>query len=283
MREKNKGDAPSVYEYKEFKDYFSAYLDWLKSQGSKYSLRWIAKRLDLKSHAYLIRIADGSKIPTAEFVGKLITFFELDAEESNYLRLLLAAQNAKTIDQKDFILSKTKNVHREVPATNLESKTFDMISNWYLVTLLELSMIDGFQDDPAWIAKRLRNAISEDLARKALEKLEEVELLKRDEDGKLRRNVSGLLVESRSPSQSIRNFHRQMLSLADKTLDDVPQNQRLFLSQTFRVAPERMAEAEELIVEFRRRFQVLMAGGEEKEVYHLAIQFFPLTSPVDPS
>lgn len=83
--------------------------------------------------------------------------------------------------------------------------------------------------------------------------------------------------------QSIRNFHRQMLSNAEKTLEAVPQTERLFMSQTFRFHPERLAEAEELITEFRRKFQVLLAKEDETEVYHLAIQFFPLTRPVSTS
>lgn len=273
-----KGKKPAVYDFKEFKDFFTAYTDWLKTQGSKYSLRWVAKRLGLKSHAHLVRVGDGTKLPNEEFLEKFAVLAELNSEDVNYLKLMIAAQAAKTLEQKDFIRSKTETLRRDEPAKSLETATFDLISDWYLVAVMELSMIDGFSDYPKWIAARLRNSISEEAARRALERLEEVQLLKRDESGSLRRNVSGMLVENKSPSQSIRNFHRQMLTKAEYAMDNLPPSERLLLSQTFRFDPKRLTEAEELIVEFRRRFQVLLAGGQEKEVYHLAIQFFPLTS-----
>jgi len=277
MHDQGMTTKPNVYDFHDFKTYFSAYLEWLKAQDAKYSLRWVAKRLDLKSHAYLLRIADGTKVPTDEFLIKLALLVELNVEEIHFLKLLTSAQNAKTIDQREFFLKKVDDLRQENPTITLTSTTFDLIHDWHLVAILALSMIDGFVGEPEWVAGRLNYAITFDTARLALEKLEAIQLFKRDADGRLVRNVESLLTQHNIPSHSIRSFHRQMLTFAETTLDGVDPSRRTFFSHTFGFNPSRMADAESLIVEFRRRFQTMLTQGDETEVYHLAIQFFPLT------
>ena len=68
-----------------------------------------------------------------------------------------------------------------------------------------------------------------------------------------------------------------MLDRAREALTDVPTTERLFFGQTLAFDRTRLAEAQSLIVEFRARFHKLMEGGKADGVYHLAVQFLPLT------
>lgn len=74
------------------------------------------------------------------------------------------------------------------------------------------------------------------------------------------------------------------LQLKSHTLDTVPLPQRLFFGYTMPIDSRRIDDAQNLLIEFRTRFVLLMGGGEPDTVNHLGIQHFPTTAlPSGPS
>lgn len=255
----------------------SSSLEWLKTANPKASLRWTAKRLGLKSHTFLLRLTSGEKVPTDELFTKLAALFTWSVDEYAYAKALLGLSVATKPDERDFFLRKLDDLRREVPGVLLQLDAFESIAHWYHLAVFELSGLATFCGDPEWIVERLGNAISVDLARESLDRLLRLGLLRKANDGRIERAVRAFTTINNVPSSAIRTFHSQMLDRAREAMEVVPVDKRCFFGHTMPIEQSKLAQAQELIIEFRARFDKLMESKEADSVYHLAIQLIPLT------
>ena len=157
--------------------------------------------------------------------------------------------------------------------------SFAIISEPYHYALLELLKTQNFKWDKKWIAQRLKLTTSE--VRFAIERLERVGLLGRDEQGNLFDTTKGFSTDIREglSSQAQRRFQERSLSQAIAAVQSVPAPLRDNTSMTMAVNAQDLPKAKQMIKEFRRRFCGQMeASLSPDEVYQLTISFIPLTS-----
>ena len=268
-------NKPSIYTFKDFATLFSAYVEWMKGINPKFSWRWLGKRLQLKSHTHIINFANGSKTPTDEMLLKISDLFGFTIDEYVYVKSLVGLQTARNDSERAFYQNKLAETKRSNPVPMLNIDSFASISQWYHLVIYEMVSMPSFQADPLWISARLKDAVSPELVRDALERLIRLGLLARQENGTITRTVDGFFTTHNIPSGAITLFHRQMLDLAAQTLDTIPVAKRLFFGYTMPIDSRRLDEAQNLIIEFRTRFALLMEGGEPDTVYHMGIQYFP--------
>ena len=159
----------------------------------------------------------------------------------------------------------------------LETDTFDAISNWYFFAIRELTQIKGFKEDYRWISERLGKKITPQEAKKAIETMVRLHLLKRSKEGSLEQTQEQVTTTVDISSEALKQFHHEMMTLADQSLRNVPVEKREMTSVTLNIDPQKMKKVKELIREFRIRFTDLMEENPGKETYQLNIQFFPLT------
>lgn len=273
----------AVYDFADFPSLLAGSLEWLKQANPKASLRWIAKRLGLKSHTFLLRLTRGDKVPSDELFAKFAALFGWSVDEYAYAKALLALSLATKPDERDFLLRKLDDLRREVPGVLLQLDAFESIAHWYHLAVFELSRVEGFSGNVEWIAQRLGNAVSPEVVRDSLDRLLRLGLLRDAGDGRIERAVSAFTTPNNVPSAAIRSFHSQMLDRAKDALDAVPLAQRYFFGHTMPVDRSKLALAQDLIIEFRARFHKLMESKNPDSVYHLAVQFIPLTAPDDPN
>lgn len=149
---------------------------------------------------------------------------------------------------------------------------------WLNVALLELIGQSPLDDEPDRIAERFRPDVSIDDIVATLAALETLGFISRDKAGLWRREVGNVSSSHNVAKEEIRGFHKQMLVRAAESIERDAVTERCILSQCLAIAPERLGEAEALLVEFRTRFsQTLRTNGGE--IFHLGLQLVPLTKP----
>ena len=79
------------------------------------------------------------------------------------------------------------------------------------------------------------------------------------------------------PSAAIRTFHKAMLDKAWDAIEGVSPAARDVSGVAVATSPERIAGAKVLIAKFRRQIFSYLEDCEPSVVYHLAVQFFPLS------
>lgn len=156
----------------------------------------------------------------------------------------------------------------------LEEDTFRLIADWYHYGILSLAKLKNNRGDADWIAKRL--GITPLEARSALLRLQRLGYIA-VENRKLVRKIKPLDTIPPISTQALRSHQKQVLELAQHSLENDPIEIRSHVSMTMAIDPARIPKAKLMIPEFRNRLSEFLEAGEPTEVYTVAIQLFPLS------
>nr|WP_295905876.1 DUF4423 domain-containing protein [uncultured Bdellovibrio sp.] len=157
----------------------------------------------------------------------------------------------------------------------LSETEFDVISDWFHYAILEMTHLDYFVSDPAWIAQRLKVSV-QDVA-EAIQKLLRMGLLSLDENARLRVNENCTTTTNPFTSAAFKKIQKQINQQAIEALDDIPFEKRSHSTITLCGDSERLEEAKKKIAAFRRELMVFLESGEKKDrVFQMSISLFPI-------
>lgn len=241
-------------------------------KNPSYSLRAFASKLGL-SPAAVSEILNGRRAVSEKTARRIADALILNPQE--LARIEASAAGIKSQKRT----ARRERVQGQRPSLELSMDNFQAISEWQHFAVMSLVETQGFKEDAAWVAKRL--GLTRTAAKDALERLERLGMLQRDEDGVLR--ATG--VNYRSPDEiaslALRKAHHANLELAKNSLEKDPLEKRDFTAVTMAIDPARLPEAKQRIREFRQEIEAFLEGGEKKEVYKFCMQLMPLTKEED--
>jgi len=159
---------------------------------------------------------------------------------------------------------------------NLRSviQTAEAIASWQHFAILAVLELKNFIPSDRSISERLNIPLP--IARECLERLERLELIKKERNSwsLTGRNMS---TPDQVPSGSLREGHRQNILKALDSLAEDSVEIRDISGITMAVSSARLEGARKMIQEFRRRLAAYMEGGKRDAVYRLNIQLIPLS------
>lgn len=227
------------------------------AKNPAFSLRAFANQLDI-SAATLSRIFNGERKISKRSAQKILSRIVSDnPERYSYL-----------VDEMDI----------KSEFTELDQEQIEVFSEWYYFAILSLAEIKGINLNAILISERLN--ISQRVAEHALKKLIQLGLLKKIENKVI---ITGkqLSTSDRVLNLSVRKMNRDSLELATKYLDNIHNLSTLDKSDysgvTMAIDPSKIDEANKKIKRFRRNLCKFLEDGEQKQVYRLGIQLFPLS------
>lgn len=152
-------------------------------------------------------------------------------------------------------------------------------SEWYHFAILELIKTVDFKPNTKWIAQRFDLNIKE--VEVAAERLIRLGLLKVSEDkwvdtfsDKYLNNFDG---ELSTPAH--REMQKRLLEKSIFSLENTEVQMRNHTGVTMAINKKDIAKAKKLIEEFEMKFMEIMEENPKpEEVYHLAVNFFPLSN-----
>lgn len=242
-------------------------LHQIRLRNNAYSLRAYARKLGL-SPAALSEILNGRRRVSQKIADRIANALLLNPEERQ--KFSIAASDLKSDKKK---LRKIPVESR--PKVELSMDYFQAVAEWQHFAILSLVETVDFQENAAWIAKRL--GISKSVASQALTRLERLEMIERTPDGKLKGTGLNYHSPDEIASIALRRAHANNLELAKNSLEKDPLEKRDFTAVTMAIDPARLPEAKQMIRQFRQEVEAFLEGGEKKEVYKFCMQLIPLT------
>lgn len=235
-------------------------------KNPQFSLRAFARMVDV-SPAVLSRILSGKRKLTFNLATRIADALVLGPVERDtlYSFFLGSSSVEKTEEEK---------VQKE-----LSVDCFNAMKEWYHYGITQLLYIDSFKEDSKWIAKML--SITELEAKMAIERLLRLEILDRDENGKLYRTATHLSTTTDIASAGIRHFQKQILEKSIESLEKDDVLERDITSITIAINEERLAEAKQEIKKFRLKMAEFLGTGEKTRVYNLGIHLIPLSKSIN--
>ncbi len=230
-----------VFGYLSYRTFLrDAYSD-LKSRQRGFSYRWFSRKAGLSSPNFLKLVIDGQRNLSPRSATAFATALGLSGNESAFFRELVDFEQADNSADKNRAWERlsTYQGHRRVRA--VERHEFEYLSRWWYPAIRELVACPGFREEPEWIARALRPAISPTQARSAIDLLLTLGFLERDADGVLRQREPLLSTGAEVRSLAVGNFHRQMMQRAAEAIEHIDRAERDITSLTVAVSREGFA------------------------------------------
>jgi len=271
---------PDIFSAQDFREYLREFYWFEKQNDAEFSYRMFSARAGFKSPNFLKLVIEAQRNLTLKSIRGIVTALGLSVEEAQFFRNLVLVNQAKTSAEKNQQIRELykSKVFRELYP--LKQAELDFYQNWYCVPIREMIASPAFREDPLWIARSLRGAITAEQAAGALQTLRVLGLVVRDESGRLRQNQKNLTTGNEVHSVAVADFHRQMLGLAANSIDQVKRYQRDISSSTVLISESTFHHLKELIQSFRKALLAEAESGVPKRdhaVYQIGLQLFPLT------
>ncbi len=251
-----------------------------RERNPSYSTASFARDLGI-SRSLLSRVLTGSRPITLKLALQISTALDLGEEKSNALVLSIIHNSSKSAKISKKIRAKFENNNTpQSPVslfTTVEIEQFKAMSSWYHLAILNMTVLDGFQNDPVWIAQQLGITTAEVID--AIERMIGVGLLTESENA-LKRTKAHFYVKTNRSEFAVRKFHTQMISKASEELkntSDADFQRRLINGITFTCGPEHIELIKEKINRLEDEILNVTSNGASTDVYQMNFQFFPLT------
>lgn len=229
-------------------------------RNPQFSLRAFARLVEV-SPAVLSRILNGKRKMTFALAVRIADALKMGPMERETLY--------------SFYLSETDRPRTDSAGKELTIDCFNAMKEWYHYGITQLLYVENFREDNKWIAKIL--GISELEAKLAIERLVRLEILDRDENGKLFRTATHLTTSTDVASSGIRHFQKQILEKSIESLERDPLMERDITSITIAINEDKIEEAKKEIKKFRMKMSEFLSEGSKTRVYNLGVHLIPLS------
>ncbi|MCK6546228.1 TIGR02147 family protein [Myxococcota bacterium] len=256
---------------------------YLKATRPQFSYRYFSRVAGFSSPNFLKLVAEGKRNLSPQSIAKFARGLGLDQREQETFETLVLLGQAETDAERNRYYARLRRRTSSSAAARLEDAQYKVYSLWYALPIREMLLLPDFQEDPAWIGRRLRPQVRPNEVKTALQLLEQVGLIVRDETGRLRPQSSKISTGPRVRSLAVRNYHRAMLEVASGTLDGVAVEDRDVTSLTLTLTRAQYEEVRARIERFRRELLDLAEDARpavddaSSEVFQVGFQLFPLT------
>jgi uncharacterized protein (TIGR02147 family) len=267
-----------LLEHVSYRSYLKALLAEKIQKNSAFSLRAMALQLGIQS-SQLSEVINGRANFSLTSAVKVSNKIGLKEEETDYFCLLVQLESENDPATRDILLQKVNRARaRQVqqPIQDLTVDQFKQISEWYHSAILELSDLTHFNFTPENIATTL--AITKLEASVAIERLERLELLIKNENGGWTRTPEDIRVNSPHQNTALKTFYKQMLTKASDALDAQTPSERLSGYETMTFSEDAIPEAREAYEKFfSEMIRISKKCKQKTAVYHVLVHCFNLT------
>lgn len=275
--------SPNLFDYFDYREYLQDYYLFHKKKNSAYSYRLFARKAKLGSPNYLKLVVDGKRRITDRTLYQFARGLGLNRDEEKYFRELVMYQEVSDPDSKEqHLRSLLKYQEKQRTPTLLKADRMKFLLDWHHGIIRELVSTKDFSEEPAWIARRLGNKITEAQAKESLELLSRLQIIRRGESGRLEQCEPLLTSSDEVPSHVLRSLHRTFLRKAINSIFAAPMERRELSGLVLSVPNNRLKEIKEEIKEFRKKLNRKYGlDREADEVYFVGLYMFPVTQKGD--
>lgn len=268
---------PDLLQYSNYRTYLADYYEFKKSESPIFSHRFFAKKAGISSPNYLKLVMDGKRNLTKKSLVKFAGALGLKGARAEFFENLVFFNQASTHAERNAYYGNILRTRAKSGMRKLEDAQFQLFSDWRHIAVRELAATKGFRPDARWVAKRLGNGVTEKESEESLKLLAVLGLLKKTANGYMQNDVN-ITTSDEVKSLLVKNYHRQMIGMAARSLDSVPAAQRDISSITIPIHPKDFAKVKEQIRLMRKELLNLSAEpGTGEDVVQVNIQLFPLT------
>lgn len=268
----------NVYDFCDPVSMLEVFFKSAKEANPELSVRQWASAIGFQSSDALLKILARKKDITPVLVEEISKALNFDSTESNFYGFMVKYSQAKNLREKNLY----EVVMRELAGprgSRIEINDEDLFSHWANLAILSFCNLKT-----ACTRQNLKSFFIEDVSQElidqSLDKLLHLGLLTEDSDGKLHRLYNHESSRNDQPMQSVRSYYRQVFDIGKNRID-FPVDEREFQTSLLAIKKDQLPVIKDLIRSFKAKLAGLSQAKEGEQVYHLNIQFFPMSKLVN--
>jgi uncharacterized protein (TIGR02147 family) len=273
---------PNIYLFLDYRKYLCYYYMAAKKADKKFTYRYFSEKSGVKAPNFLQWLIEGKRNLAIETIPRVAAALTLSSNEEKYFHALVLFSQAKTLDEKNRLFSRLKELRRPTNDTLLDEKKIEHFSAWHNEAIRELLKFYRFDPNEKYafrrLGKQLCPAISEKQARRAVRQMLELGLIIKEADGSIRQADQFISTGDEVNSFLVRKFHQSMIKLAGEAQDRFPKERRDISGLTMSISDNCFSIIKQEIQLFRKRImELIRQDSDPSNVYNLNFLFFPLT------
>lgn len=274
-------DGPDIYGYLDYRRFLRDWFEAKKTANPRFSHRVFARMAGVASPSLLLAVMEGKRNLTPVTIEGFCSALSLSAETMDFFEALVALDQAESHDERNKAWERVRAVRRFREARRLAGEGVEYLSCWYYPAIRELASCDDFRADPDWIATRLRPRVTPAQARKALEVLQTLGLLRPDKSGHLVAADASIVTPHEVAGLAAVNYHLGMIERARDALTTVPADERHYCAVTVAIPMSLVPRLKRELDAFQERLLDLCDASVDprERVYQLNLQLLPLSAP----
>jgi uncharacterized protein (TIGR02147 family) len=268
----------NIFEYIDYRRYLRDAYEERRRENPKFSYRFIAGKVGFSSPGFFANVLSGKKDISLKLVLKFAELFKLGRKEREYFETLVLFNKAAGASEKKEYLDRLLQL-RGGKVKKVEAHQWEYFEKWHHAVVRELIALKPFRGDFKALAAMVNPPISAAEARKSVELLERLELIRKGLDGTYERTDAAISAGDDISKALIGAFQVQAMDLAKHALDHLPSGTRNFSTLTMSISgPTYLAMLEELRAFRRRLLEMAQASEQVDRVYQMNFHVFPLTA-----
>jgi uncharacterized protein (TIGR02147 family) len=274
----------NIFEYIDYRRYLRDAYEERRKENPKFSYRFIAGKVGFSSPGFFANVLSGKKDISLKLVLKFAELFKLGRKEKEYFETLVLFNKATGASEKKEYLDRLLQL-RGGKVKKVEAHQWEYFEKWQHAVVRELIALKPFRGDFKALAAMVNPPITAAEARKSVELLERLELIRKGMDGAYERTDAAISAGDAISKTLLGAFQLQAMDLAKHAMENLPSGTRNFSTLTMSVSgPTYLAMLEELRAFRRRLLEMAEASEQSDRVYHMNFHVFPLsTLPTAPS
>lgn len=249
-----------------------------KAKGAGFSHRSLCRRLGLASPNFILMVMQGKRNLTRPLAFRISGEADHDEKETEYFACMVDFARAKTTLEKDRGFKRLIALRKTMDVEKIEESQYEYFSNWFNLVVRELVTYPDFKGDYNWLAKKVRPRITPRQAKRSVELLLRLGLIKKNGKG-FDRSSALISTGPQVSSFAVAGFHRTMAQQAAEALDSVPKNERDISSCTVNISQKGFEQVKEAIAECGKKIMAIAGADTPADrVYQVNFHLFPISS-----
>lgn len=273
----------NIFNFTDYRKYLSEYYIARKKAKPSFSYQFIANKAGFKDRGFLHSVIGGKKNLSKPSIIKISRAIGHNKNESDYFENLVFLNQAIDLQERNYFYEKLASIRSNQgnlsKIQQLRKDQFELYSKWYHGAIRSIIDMYPFKDDYKWLAKKVFPSITPKQAKKSIQLLEQLGLIKRNKDRTFQVTNKNITTGDEVTNLALQNYHKATAELAADSISQLPKDKRNISGLTIGISQETYEQICTQIKEFRAKIvKIVDMDNKSDMVYRLTFQLFPLSS-----
>jgi uncharacterized protein (TIGR02147 family) len=266
----------NILKYSNYRSFLKSFIRYSIRLNPQLSQRCIALNAGIDPSLFN-KIIAGTRNLSFEHALRLARHMKLTKPQRDYFELLIRHNHAKSHAERAMYHDKIFNAKRRT-ITKLKKSQSAFYTKWYISVVREIVNGIGFKNDFTSLSKFLIPNITPDEAKLAIDLLEALNMITKNEFGVYVLNDKFVTPEMDVPVGVLHSYQLQMMTIAIEALNKIGKESREISTLTVSLSEEGFQRARRKIIDTRREILEIARDDGEKitGVFQINFQAFPV-------